>query len=76
VLTVTHDPAVAEAIGRTVAIRDGRVSTAGVVGSESLVIGRDGSVLLPPDVLRDIPPGSRIRAVRTPGGVELRWDQL
>jgi putative ABC transport system ATP-binding protein len=72
VLAVTHDPLVAEAIGRTVAIRDGRVTTAGATGAEALVVGRDGAVMLPPEVLRELPPGSRVRAHRVPGGVDLR----
>lgn len=72
VLAVTHDPAVAAAIGRTVSIRDGRVSAAGTTGDERLVVGRDGSVLLPTDALEQLPPGSRVRAQAYDGGVDLR----
>jgi putative ABC transport system ATP-binding protein len=75
VLAVTHDGAVAAALGRTVSIQDGRVSAAGRAGVEALVVGRDGSVVLPADVLAELPPGSRVRATRRPGGVDLRRDR-
>lgn len=72
VLAVTHDPAVAAAVGRTVSIRDGRVTSSGVAGAEHLVIGRDGSVLLPAEVLANLPPGTRLSATLRPDGVDLR----
>jgi len=71
-LVVTHDPAVGAAFGRTVTIRDGRVGAEGRAGEEFVVVGRDGTVQLPPDTLDVLPPGSLARAVRTEGGVELR----
>ena len=72
VVLVTHDPAVGRAMGRTVTIRDGRVGAEGHAGEEYLVVGRDGSVQLPPDLLEILPPGSLARAVPTADGVELR----
>jgi ABC-type lipoprotein export system ATPase subunit len=71
-LVVTHDPAVGAAFGRTVTIRDGRVGAEGRAGEEFVVVGRDGTVQLPPDTLDVLPPGSLARALRTAHGVELR----
>ena len=71
VLVVTHDPAVGAALGRTVTIRDGRVGAEGRAGEDYLVVGRDGSVQLPQELLDIMPPGSLARAVRTVDGVEL-----
>ena len=72
IVLVTHDPAAGRAMGRTVTIRDGRVGAEGHAGEEYLVVGRDGSIQLPPDLLGVLPPGSLARAVLTTDGVELR----
>jgi len=72
IVLVTHDPAAGLAMGRTVTIRDGRVGAEGHAGEEYLVVGRDGSIQLPPDLLEVLPPGSLARAVLTTDGVELR----
>ena len=72
VVSVTHDEAVGTALGRTVTIRDGRVGAEGRHGDEYLVVGRDGTIQLPADLLETFPPGSLARAHRTPAGVELR----
>ncbi|MDQ1697119.1 MAG: putative transport system ATP-binding protein, partial [Frankiaceae bacterium] len=78
VVAVTHDEAVGAALGRTVTIRDGRVGAegrsgaGGRVGEEFLVVGRDGSVQLPPDLLDVLPPGTLARAVPHDHGVDLR----
>ncbi|HEX3712577.1 MAG TPA: ABC transporter ATP-binding protein [Trebonia sp.] len=72
VVAVTHDPEVAAALGRTVTIRDGRVGAAGHSGREFLVVGKDGSLTLPADLLGDLPPGSLAEASRTADGVLLR----
>ncbi|MEO7980849.1 MAG: ATP-binding cassette domain-containing protein [Sporichthyaceae bacterium] len=61
VVAVTHDPDVAERLPRTVTIRDGRVGSEGRRGEEYAVVGRDGSLTLPPDVLERVPPGSLLR---------------
>ena len=68
VVAVTHDPEVAAALGRTVTIRDGRVGSAGHGGREFLVVGKDGTVTLPADLLDEIPPGSLAEATRADGG--------
>jgi putative ABC transport system ATP-binding protein len=72
VIVVTHDQQVGQAFGRTVTIRDGKVGAVGHAGEDYLVIARDGSVQLPPDLLDVLPPGTLARAVRIGDGVELR----
>jgi putative ABC transport system ATP-binding protein len=71
VVVVTHDPAVSDAFDRTVTIRDGRVGAEGRRGDDYVVIGRDGSVQLPPELHGILPPGARARVAPTPDGVRL-----
>ncbi len=61
VVAVTHDPEVAARLPRTVTIRDGRVGAEGRRGEDFAVVGRDGSLTLPPDILQAVPPGSLLR---------------
>lgn len=71
IVVVTHDAEVAARLPRTVTIRDGRVGSEGRRGEELAVVARDGTVQLPPHVLRDLPAGTLLR-VRTDGeGVRL-----
>lgn len=72
VVAVTHDAAVGAALGRTVTIRDGRVGAEGRSGEDYVVVGRDGTIQLPPELLDALPPGSLARAVRHDNGVDLR----
>jgi ABC-type lipoprotein export system ATPase subunit len=72
VVAVTHDEAVAAALGRTVTIRDGRVGAEGRAGADYVVVGRDGTITLPPEVFDALPPGSLARAVPHEAGVDLR----
>jgi ABC-type lipoprotein export system ATPase subunit len=72
VIAVTHDPAVGSALGRTVTIRDGRVGAEGRGGRDYILVGRDGSVQLPDDLLDVFPPGTLAEARRTADGVEIR----
>ena len=58
VVLVTHDPAVAARSPRTVTIRDGRVGSEGVHGREYAVVGRDGSLQLPPELFEEFPAGT------------------
>jgi hypothetical protein len=60
---VTHDPAVGARMGRTVTIRDGRVGAEGRSGEDFAVVGRDGSIHLPPEVLEVFGPGTFVRVV-------------
>ena len=75
-IVVTHDPEVAGAMPRTVTIRDGRVGAEGRQGVEYAVVGRDGSVQLPPDVMEWIPAGTLLRVRRHSAGVDLRNPEL
>jgi ABC-type lipoprotein export system ATPase subunit len=68
VVAVTHDPEVAAALGRTITIRDGRVGSAGHGGREFVVVGKDGTLALPADLLDEFPPGSLAEAIRAEGG--------
>ncbi|HEX6525522.1 MAG TPA: ABC transporter ATP-binding protein [Streptosporangiaceae bacterium] len=72
VVAVTHDAEVAAALGRTVTIRDGRVGAAGHGGREFLVVSKDGTMTLPPDLMDVFPPGSLATASRAEDGVLLR----
>jgi putative ABC transport system ATP-binding protein len=72
VIVVTHDEVVAAAMDRTVTIRDGRVGAEGRHGNDYAVIGRDGSLQLPPDVIEQLPPGTLLEVIRRPDGVDLR----
>ena len=71
VVAVTHDPEVAQAMGRTVTITDGRADDTGQYLEQFLTVGEDGLVRLPPDLVQRLPPGSRVRVVRKASGVEL-----
>jgi ABC-type lipoprotein export system ATPase subunit len=72
VVVVTHDAEVATRFERTVTIRDGRVGAEGRYGVEYAVVGRDGSLHLPPHVLDLLPPDSLVRVIRRDDGVDLR----
>lgn len=72
VVAVTHDESVAKAFGRTVTIRDGRIGQEGRDGEDFVVVGRDGTVGLPPDFADVLPPGSLAQATRHDDGVLIR----
>lgn len=74
VLLVTHDEAVAARMDRAVTIRDGRIGSEARGGQDYVVVGRDGAVHLPPEVLDVLPPGTLARVHRTERGIELRPD--
>ncbi len=63
VVLVTHDPTVGAQMGRTITIRDGRVGAEGRKGEDYAVVGRDGSIHLPPDVLQAFPPGTLVEVL-------------
>jgi putative ABC transport system ATP-binding protein len=78
IVMVTHDPTMAAMFPRVVTIRDGRVGVDALHGQEYAVVDGSGSVQLPPEVLELLPPNTRVRVVRTAGGVELRspeWEE-
>lgn len=71
VAVVTHDPMVSLAFDRTVTIRDGRVGVESRRGEDFVVIGRDGTLQLPPEAHQLLQPGGLARVVPTPDGVRL-----
>jgi putative ABC transport system ATP-binding protein len=71
VVLVTHDPDVSRSMSRTVTIRDGRVGAEGRRGEDYAVVGRDGTVHLPNDVLRLVPPGTLLGVEAQPDGTVL-----
>jgi len=72
---VTHDPAVAEALPRTITIDNGQVGSEGRDGREFVVVGKDGSIHLPADVLTTHPAGTLFTLRRTPSGLELHSEE-
>jgi ABC-type lipoprotein export system ATPase subunit len=61
VVVVTHDPEVSDRVNRTVTIRDGRVGAEGRSGEDFAVVGRDGSLTLPVELVAAFPPGTLLR---------------
>jgi putative ABC transport system ATP-binding protein len=70
VVAVTHDPAVAAALGRTVTITEGRADDREQHREQVAYVNSDGTVQLPLDVQQRMPPGTRLRVIRKPGSVE------
>jgi len=71
VVVVTHDPDVGIRMTRTVTIRDGRVGAEGRRGEDYAVVGRDGTIHLPQEVLRALPPGTLVGVEPQPDGTFL-----
>lgn len=61
VVVVTHDPAVSATFPRTVTIKSGRVGLEGRDGVEYVVIGADGVLQLPADLVEQWPQGTMVR---------------
>ncbi len=76
IVMVTHDPAVAAAVPRTVTIRDGRVGAEGRHGKEYAVVAKDGTIQLPPELLAVLPPDTLVRLHAHDDGVDLRRAEL
>jgi ABC-type lipoprotein export system ATPase subunit len=68
VLLVTHDPAVAGRLPRTVTIRDGKIGGEGRLGEEYAVVTADGFLPLPAHTLPSLPPGTLVRVRPVPEG--------
>lgn len=71
VVVVTHDTELGDSMDRSLAMRDGRIGTEGRGGERLAVIGRDGTLQLPPDLLERFTPGGRARLVRRADHIEL-----
>jgi putative ABC transport system ATP-binding protein len=65
VVMVTHDEQVAGRMQRMVRMRDGRVGAEGLRHEQYAVIGADGSVQLPDELLAAWPAGSTVRVEAT-----------
>ena len=61
VVVVTHDSDVGAALGRQVLMRYGRVGQEARSGRRLAVVGKDGSVHLPDELLEAWPPGTMVR---------------
>ena len=72
VVVVTHDPHIARHSGRTVTIRDGRVGAEGRHGRDFAVVGRDGSLQLPPEVREQFAPGTMLEVTHDADSITLR----
>jgi ABC-type lipoprotein export system ATPase subunit len=75
VVVVTHDPHIARHSGRTVTIRDGRVGAEGRHGRDFAVVGRDGSLQLPPEVRGQFPPGTMLEVSHDRDSITLQRRQ-
>jgi putative ABC transport system ATP-binding protein len=71
VAMLTHDASVAAHCPRTVTIRDGRVGAEGRHGRDYVVVGRDGTMTLPPEMLDQFPPGTLVEFVQRGGDIVL-----
>lgn len=72
IIVVTHDPEVGGRLGRTVSMRYGRVGQEGRAGEQFAIVGKDGSVHLPDDIVADWPPGTHVLIERDDDTVRLR----
>lgn len=71
IVLVTHDPAVAGSLPRTVTIRDGRIGGEGRRGEEFAVVTADGFLPLPAAVLDALPPGTLVQLEGADDGYRL-----
>jgi putative ABC transport system ATP-binding protein len=72
VIVVTHDEAVSAQLGRSVTIRDGLVGAETRFGEDFVVVGKDGALQIPPELLDALPPGTLARATRMADGISLQ----
>lgn len=72
VVMVTHDPQVAEAMPRTVTIRNGRIGAEGRHGADFGVVDEDGAVHIPDDLALRFPAGTLVGFEETDEGLLLR----
>jgi putative ABC transport system ATP-binding protein len=72
IVVVTHDPEVGGRLGRAVTMRYGRVGQEGRHGEQFAVVGKDGSVHLPDEVVADWPPGTQVLVERDGDALRLR----
>lgn len=71
VVVVTHEPALADAMPRSLAINHGVIGAEGRGGRRFVVVGRDGGVQLPAAVAALYPPGTLFEVAVADSVVEL-----
>lgn len=71
VIVVTHDLGVADSLPRSITISGGVIGAEGRGDRRFAVVGSDGSLQLPPDVLRQFPAGTLFEVAIDSGRVEL-----
>ena len=72
VVIVTHDHAVARRMGRQITMRYGRVGQEARHGAAYAVIGRDGALHLPENLLESWPPGTLVEVLPDDDDLRLR----
>jgi putative ABC transport system ATP-binding protein len=72
VIVVTHDPAVSEALPRSLAIENGAIGAEGRGAERYAVVGGSGTIQLPPEVLARYPSGTLLTVDLDAGGIVLR----
>jgi putative ABC transport system ATP-binding protein len=72
VIVVTHDPAVSEALPRSLAIENGAIGAEGRGAERFAVVGGSGTIQLPPEVLARYPSGTLLTVDLDAGGIVLR----
>ncbi|MGZ4460322.1 MAG: ABC transporter ATP-binding protein [Nocardioidaceae bacterium] len=68
VVLVTHDPQVADAMPRSITIRNGRIGAEGRHGFDFGVVDEDGAVHIPDELADRFPAGTLVRFEELPGG--------
>lgn len=72
IVLVTHDPAVAESMQRSITIRNGRIGSEGRRGSEFGVVDDDGTVHIPEEMAETFPAGMLVKFEETLEGLLVR----
>ena len=72
VIVVTHDPAVSEALPRSLAIENGAIGAEGRGAERFAVIGGSGTIQLPPEALARYPYGTLLTVDLDADGIVLR----
>ena len=76
VIVVTHDAAVATAMPRAVTISHGVIGSEGRGDRRFAIVGRDGTIQLPPEVLNRYPAGTLLQVSLGESVIELRPEEL
>jgi ABC-type lipoprotein export system ATPase subunit len=72
VVIVTHDKDVAERMPRRITIRNGRIGSEGIHGTDFAVVDQDGAVHLPDEWAEQYPAGTLVQFEPVDGGLVLR----